>query len=514
MPYNVLSTDYLNKIWLMYLRKSRQDDPNETVEEVLAKHETILQEWAVRELGYAIPEENIYREVISGESLEERVEVQKVLARAEDPHVAGILVVEPQRLSRGDLEDCGKLINILRYTNTLVATPMMIYSMENKMERRFFQDELMRGRDYLEYTKEILLRGRIASVKRGCFIGNRPPYGYDRVKIGKDHTLVPNDKAEIVRLIFDWYVNDGLHYQKIADRLNEMGVKTTFDAGWRKDTVATILRNKHYIGLVVYKRRQKVIVVENGERRQRRYFMPEEEQIIAEGKHPAIVDRNIFDKAQAKLDNNPRIGHDRKLTNQFAGILVCSKCGRVMKRHPYRKADDRLECNSDPMCFKSAKEKDVLSALIVALEQSELPALQAKLHNGDGQSVKIQQRIIEKLEKQMEEYRAQEEKQYDLLETGKYSQELFDKRNAALREKMEDCTEQIRTAKQNLPQAIDFQKKIVALEEAIAALKDDSISADTKNKLLKRIISRIEFASKDGEERGQTDIQLAVFLNL
>ena len=78
MPYNVLSLELKNQIWLMYLRKSRQDDPNETVEEVLAKHEQILQEWAKRELGREIPEDCIYREVVSGgESIEEREEMRK-----------------------------------------------------------------------------------------------------------------------------------------------------------------------------------------------------------------------------------------------------------------------------------------------------------------------------------------------------------------------------------------------------------------------------------------------------
>ena len=201
MP-NQLNIDLRFKIWLMYLRKSRQDNPDESIEEVLAKHEAILQEWSRRELGREIPEDCIYREVVSGESLSDRVEIQKVLARIEDPHVAGIIVVEPQRLSRGDLEDCGKLISTLQYTNTLVATPMMIYSMDHKMERRFFQDELMRGRDYLEYTKEILLRGRIAAVKKGCYISVVPPYGFDKVVIGKDHTLVPNADADVVRLVF------------------------------------------------------------------------------------------------------------------------------------------------------------------------------------------------------------------------------------------------------------------------------------------------------------------------
>ena len=96
-PYNVLTPELKNKIWLMYLRKSQQDDPNETVEEVVAKHEGLLQEWARRELGREIPEDCIYREVVSGgESLDEREEIRKVLSRIEDPMVAGVIVVDPQ----------------------------------------------------------------------------------------------------------------------------------------------------------------------------------------------------------------------------------------------------------------------------------------------------------------------------------------------------------------------------------------------------------------------------------
>ena len=76
--------------YIIYLRKSRQDDPRETVEEVLAKHEAMLQEYALREFGHKIPEENIYREVVSGESIESREEMKKVLARIEDPNIKGV----------------------------------------------------------------------------------------------------------------------------------------------------------------------------------------------------------------------------------------------------------------------------------------------------------------------------------------------------------------------------------------------------------------------------------------
>ena len=162
-----MSSMYTFATWeqyLIYLRKSRSDNPNETIEEVLAKHEIMLQEYAVREFGHKIPEENIYREVVSGESIESREEIKKILSRIEDPNIKGVIVVEPSRLSRGDLLDCGRLINDLRYTKTLVVTPYMTYDLENKMERKFFQDELLRGNDYLEYTKEILWRGRVAAA--------------------------------------------------------------------------------------------------------------------------------------------------------------------------------------------------------------------------------------------------------------------------------------------------------------------------------------------------------------
>lgn len=511
MPYNVVSTDYLNKIWLMYLRKSRQDDPNETVEQVLAKHENILQEWAKRELGYAIQEENIYREVISGESLDERTEIQKVLARMEDTNVAGILVVEPQRLSRGDLEDCGRLISALRYTKTLVATPMMTYDMENKLERRFFQDELMRGRDYLEYTKEILLRGRIASVKRGCFVASRIPFGYDKVKIGKDHTLEPNENADYVRMMFDMYVNQNMLYSQIAAKLNVMGVPSPTGSKWDKSTIRYILLNKHYDGKVYFFAKKTTTVVENGKRMTRKLSQPEEEMIIAEGKHPAIVDHETFQKAQEKLRLNPPNKSSYEITNPLCGIFKCKTCGRSITLHPYKHAASRLECRNHH--FKSAKATEVTEALIAALELSELPQLEAKLKNGEGKAVAIQQRILEKLEKQMEEYRQQEEKQYDLLETGKYTQDLFDKRNAALRKKMEDCQQQIYETKRTMPQEVDFEERIASLKKAIAALKDDTISGKEKNRLLKAIIEKVEMTTVD-LGFAKTDIQMTIFLRL
>ena len=234
---------------IIYLRKSRSDDPNQTMEEVLEKHETMLQEYAERELGGRIAENNIYREVVSGESIEERIEIKKVLARIEDPNIKGVLVIEPQRLSRGDLMDCGRLINSLRFTKTQVLTLMMTYDLENKMERKFFQDELMRGRDYLEYIKEILFRGRLAAAKRGEYIIAVPPYGYKKIvnEDGANTLEIVEEHAAIVRQIFDWRVNEGVGACVIARRLDKMGITPPRGTYWPNQTISKILQNKHYL---------------------------------------------------------------------------------------------------------------------------------------------------------------------------------------------------------------------------------------------------------------------------
>ena len=71
--------DFTPEEVLDYLRKSQSDDPLLTVEEVLAKHEAILDEWAEKNLGGKVPEENKYREVVSGETIDDRPEMLKLL---------------------------------------------------------------------------------------------------------------------------------------------------------------------------------------------------------------------------------------------------------------------------------------------------------------------------------------------------------------------------------------------------------------------------------------------------
>lgn len=505
--------------YLMYLRKSRQDDPNETVEEVLSKHERDLQELALREFGGHIPEGNIYREVASSESIDDREELLKVLARIENPNIKGVLVVDPPRLSRGDLEDCGRIINDFRYTHTLIVTLRDTFDLTDKRDRRYFQDELLRGSDFQDYVKEVLRRGRENAVKRGCFIMQNAPYGYDKVKIGKDHTLEPNDNADVVRMIFDWYALEGMTVYAIARKLDDMGIPAPKGGKWHKEVISRMIRNLHYIGKVVCNSRPTVMVIENGERKLKRRKAPPEKCLIAEGKHPAIISQEVWEKAQERAKDAPRHRSDKPLINVLAGMLRCSKCGYTMDRREFP-SGARYFCpaRNHKQCFKSVKCDVVLDALRIALEEAELPELRSKAENDEGAARKIQERILAKLNKQMSEYRDQEEHQYELLETRKYTQELFDRRNAALREKMEECEKQIYLARSAMPKSVDYTKKVAALEEAIAALHDPEASVPEVNRVLKAIIDRIEFTGEPGRgkygPREGEGIKLEVFLKL
>lgn len=512
IPLNVLST----KAYIIYLRKSRADNQDESVEEVLAKHETMLQELAERELGGRIPEHLILREVVSGETIDERPKMIELLDMIGNPAVKAVLVVEPQRLSRGDLEDCGKVVNAFRYSNTHVMTLQMTYDLKNKMHRKFFEQELMRGNDYLEYSKEILWRGRIAAVKKGSYIGNIAPFGFDKTYDDIGPTLEHNEYADAVRLAFDMYVNHGKTYLEIARHLDTLGVRPMKGEIWEKSSIRAMLKNEHYIGKVRFGGHKTEKVFVNGEVITKRSMpVDEKDVIIAEGRHTAIVSVEIFDKAQEIMDNNPRAKWDAPLQNVLAGLMFCSKCGKAILRHPYKRARDRYNCASRNGCgSKSVPVDEVLENLAYALEKEKLPDLKVRLKNNEGNSFAIQQKQIENMRKELEDMKKQEMRQYELVEKGIYSDEVFHMRNKELHAEMDALKTKIFEVSKVIPKEIDYGKKIVKLKDAIAGLRNDKISVEAKNKLLKAIIKRIDFEYISSEGRGKTKYCLHVELLL
>ncbi len=513
---NVLSSE----AYIIYLRKSRADNPNESIEEVVARHEEELQEFAEKTLGGRIPENCIFREVVSGETIDERPTVQEVLALIENPSVKAVLVIEPSRLSRGDLSDCGRIVSSFRYTNTLVMTPRMTYDLTNKMERKFFEQELMRGNDFLEYTKEILYAGRIRSIKAGAYIGNIPPYGYDKCMIGDMHSLKPNDDADTVRLMFDLFTNQGYTLLEIAKHLESMGIMPMRGDHWEKCSVKNMLKNHHYKGYVAFGKKKTVKIVQDGQVIKKRDVPADKDEIvIAKGLHEPLVSEELWERTQVALKERAKLSTNNKfdapLKNPLAGLFWCKKCGRSIKQHPYKHARDRFECSNRRICqTKSVPQDEVIDAIAFILENEKLPELEVKLKNDDGKSAVIQKKQIEKLNKELDQLREQEQKQYDLLEKGIYSEDKFLERNKKLVAEMEELKTRIFNAKRELPKEVDYADKIVKLQDAIKCLRTDDMTPEQKNRLLKAIIDRIEYELVGYEGLGKTKYKLHIFLLL
>ena len=151
---------------------------------------------------------------------------------------------------------------------------------------------------------------------------------------------------------------------------------------------------------------------------------------------------------------------------------------------------------------------------LIVLENEKLPELEVKLKNNDGQSAVIQKKQIEKLNKELTALRDQEQKQYDLLEKGIYSEDKFLERNQKLVAEMEELKTKIFNAKKELPKEINYEEKIVKLKDAINCLRDDEMSPKAKNLLLKAIIDRIEYEVVSYEGKGKLTYKLHVFLLL
>lgn len=496
---------------LVYLRKSRSDDPAMTVSEVLAKHEYILNEFTQSEYGFTLPEERIFREVVSGETISGRPMMQQIMKLIENDDIKAVIVVEPQRLSRGDLEDCGRIINTFRYTNTLVVTPNKTYDLNEEYDRKFFEMELSRGNDYLEYTKKILQRGRNASVRKGNYIGSVAPYGYNKVIVGTGKDAYPTlsineSEAAAVRVIFDMYANNHVGFKQIAHHLDSLGiVPRNGKANWSPATIAIIISNPVYIGKVRWNHRSNTKKIVDGALTTSRPV--NNEPMLIDGKHPAIIDESTFNKCQSLRNLKPSIKKAYEMRNPYCGLVVCGKCGHSMQYKQCRqKRKDgsysvqvNLICPNQTNCHsRSVNMRDFEKAFIPALkDEIENFKIKIKLNNDDSY-----EKSIQLMESELVKLQARDSRQKDAFEDGLYTKSEYLLRNAKLQEQIERTKATISDLKTAMPKKIDFRNKLIQFTECLEKLQDESVSCEKKNSLLKNCVEKIEYNTENESQAG------------
>lgn len=503
--YNILSTLLPEEI-LIYLRKSRADDPLLSVEEVLLKHETILDEWCEKNLGGKIPVENRYKEVVSGESIEDRDEFQAILKMIESPKIKAVLVVEIQRLGRPDLEEIGRITKIFRYTRTMVLTPQKTYDLQDEYDRDTFERELKRGNEYLEYQKKIMSRGRLLSVSQGNYIGSVPPYGYNKIWVTegkvKYPTLAENkEQADVVRLIFDMYVNKDMGRNVICNYLDGLHIPPPRGKHWSPAALKDMLQNVHYIGKVKWNWRKVITIVEDSEIVKTRPKSKMGDFLIYDGKHSAIISEEIFNMSLEKIGRNHRAKPNTKVRNPFASLIRC-QCGRAMTLRFHRKqgvetAPPRLVCDGQTHCGTgSCYYTEMIDGVCNILEQTIID-FKAKIKNDSSDSIALHNKMIKNLEKKLADLEKKELAQWDAQtdpnREDKMPPEIFKQLNAKLLREKDEVRQALAQAYDSMPKPVDYQEKIVKLQDALNALQDDDMNAEEKNKLLKACIEKIEY---------------------
>ncbi len=168
--------------YVQYLRKSRfdRDYAELSVEETLKRHQEILDKLA-KDRGYHIAK--TYYEVVSGESIAARPQIQAMLEEVNAGLYTGVLVVDLERLARGNGADQAYISQVFQFSGTQIITPSKTYDPNNEFDQEYFEFGLFMSRREYKTINRRLVRGRQSSASEGKYISSIAPYGYRRIKL-------------------------------------------------------------------------------------------------------------------------------------------------------------------------------------------------------------------------------------------------------------------------------------------------------------------------------------------
>lgn len=520
--------------YAIYLRKSRADLEleNRGEGETLARHRAALLDVAKRQ---GLPVTQIYSEIVSGETISARPVMQKLLSEVEQGAWAGVLVMEIERLARGDTIDQGIVAQAFKFSNTKIITPIKIYDPSNEFDEEYFEFGLfMSRREYKTITRR-MQRGRLASVKEGKFVANKAPYGYKRIRLEKDKgwTLEPiPEQAEAVQLIFDWYVNgekraDGtqerLGYMRIAQKLDAMKYPTVTGGYWSVGTVKEILTNPTYIGKVRWNRRPQVKHVSDGKIIIERPRARTDEITVADGIHPPIITPEIFETAQTyfRMRLESPVPKGKVIKNPLAKIVVCGICGKAMIRRPYANGyPETLMCNTRNCSNISTQlhyvEKQLMFLLGDWLQKYKLQMDAAEPTVKDTE-IQTQKQAVIRLKNDLTKLETQSDHLHDLLEQGIYTIEVFIERSKKIASKTQDIQGRIQGLEREIKvyeERTRQKDEIIPKAERILELYQTANDAKEKNDLLKEVLEKVVYTkTKSGhfKENAPDDFELTIY---
>ena len=477
----------------IYLRKSREDNEKENLEETLARHERMVKEYCYKQEFHIL---KIYKEVVSAEHINNRPQMLELLNDVKNKKYNGVVVIELERLSRGDIIDANTIYETFKKANTIIYDLKRSYNFNNEDRTIFFDPKDKKLYDIKmlysswEYEKirSRLAQGKYESAKEGYYVSGKTPFGYKKERIGRGYVLIPDQNAYIVKEIFNRYVNLGESSADILKWLNELDIKYPhFKINRFENTrLNQILRNKVYIGYIKYQNKRYGIET---------YF---------KGKHEPLVDELTFNKAEEIIKSHfrPHLAKNKKASNPFAGILKCPICGRSI----YYKRIISGDKTHEYLCCKTIGCKN-FSIKLSEFEEMFIYDLKNKLKTNinDINSYLNIEKDIKRKEKQYNDdlikYNNMLNKCYELLETNIYDVDTFFARKNYILNQIENVKMNIKNIEEDYSHKYEETKKMIEILRIVIYKYQKLLTPKYKNELLRKYISKMEYYKQEKDKK-------------
>lgn len=315
------------RVWI-YTRLSNDDDPNR---DSLQNQMRICREFAAGRGDLVIGQSS--DDNISGMEFSRRG-LEVLTAAVDAGKLDAVLVKDLSRLGRHRTQTA-LFIDYLRERGVRVI------SVTEGLDTAQEEDALVIGirglmNDY--YAKDIgkkIRAGYCQKQRTGIVI--TPPFGYRKDRNTNEIVVFP-EAAETVKLIYSLYLQ-GCGQKEIARRLNNLGRKTpaqlraeqcgrevraahkTRDGHyiWTYASVKNVLTEEAYTGVLINHRSE----TNSGKAKR----LEQAEWYRHENFFPAIIQRDIWEKAQQKLKAQARPANGNKAKHRYAGLILCKECG-------------------------------------------------------------------------------------------------------------------------------------------------------------------------------------------
>jgi DNA invertase Pin-like site-specific DNA recombinase len=238
------------------------------------------------------------------------------------------------------------------------------------------------GQLYREDNAHKVRRGQAGRVSKGL-AGGGLTYGYAAVPGKTGERKIVNTEAQVVRRIFQYYV-DGRTPREIAHDLNRERVPPPRGRAWNASTIngnrdrcAGILQNELYVGRLVWNKVRMVKHPDTGKRLSRPNSKSEWQ--VADVPDLAIVSKDLFEAAQKRRQERTHAhpSHQRRPRRMLSGLPRCGTCGSGMSTNGQDKSGRvRIRCSA-------AKESgicpDAKTFYLDTVEKAVLGGLRAEM---------------------------------------------------------------------------------------------------------------------------------------